>query len=153
MDLIRDIAAVVGCISSVLALLSIFSERVQSFIKRIFTKHTKEIVETDAKQNQEINEVKSILLEFIKSQKNYHEEVNNQLNVIIESSKDMMRQRIMSYYYKGKPNHELTIYQKEAVDELYKDYKKLKGNSYIDKYYERMNNWKINYEDNEFEGK
>ena len=51
MDLIRDIAAVVGCISSVLALLSIFSERVQNFIKRIFTKHTKEIMETDAKQN------------------------------------------------------------------------------------------------------
>lgn len=77
MDLVRDIAAVIGCISSVVALLSIFSEKVQSFITRIFTRHTKEIVETDAKQNQEINEVKSILLEFIKSQKNYHEEVNN----------------------------------------------------------------------------
>ncbi|MBQ6629341.1 MAG: hypothetical protein IJH65_11080 [Methanobrevibacter sp.] len=51
MDLIRDVAAVVGCISSVLALLSIFSEKVQSFIKKFFTKHTKEIVEIDAKQN------------------------------------------------------------------------------------------------------
>ena len=34
-------------------------------------------------------------------------------------------------------------YDKEVLDELYKDYKSQLGNSYIDKYYNRMKNWHI----------
>jgi hypothetical protein len=37
----------------------------------------------------------------------------------------------------------MTYHEKEALDVYYKDYKKIKGNSYIDKYYTRMSLWKI----------
>jgi hypothetical protein len=42
----------------------------------------------------------------------------------------------------------MTLLEKERLDQFYKDYKALKGNSYIDKYYKRMSAWKIHdYDD------
>lgn len=65
------------------------------------------------------------------------------IEVLTQSSKDVLRQRIMDIYYRGKDTRTLTIYDKEALDELYKDYKSERGNSYIDKYYSRMETWAI----------
>ena len=65
------------------------------------------------------------------------------IEVLTQSSKDVLRQRIMDIYYRGRDTKTLTIYDKEALDELYKDYKSEHGNSYIDKYYSRMETWAI----------
>ena len=74
------------------------------------------------------------------------------IEILTESSKDMLRQRIMSIYHKYKKERKMPIYDKEVLDELYKDYKKEHGNSYIDKYYGRMEIWEIidEGEENEF---
>jgi superoxide dismutase len=37
----------------------------------------------------------------------------------------------------------LTEHQKEVLEQYYVDYKAMKGNSYIDKYYNRMKKWKV----------
>lgn len=145
MNLIRDIAAIIGCISAFLALVATFSEKGQVAIRKIFTKHTQQIIDTDNKQNEEIKEIKDLLVNFINTTKEQNDKIDAKLESISEGSKDMLRQRIMSYYYKGKQYRELSIYQKEAVDELYKDYKKLGGNNYIDKYYARMSEWNVHY--------
>lgn len=44
----------------------------------------------------------------------------------------------------------MTEHEREALEQYYKDYKALNGNSYIDKYYSRMILWDIvadDYED------
>ena len=56
----------------------------------------------------------------------------------------------MAIYHKNKSNRSLTEYEKEALEQYYKDYKALKGNSYIDNRYARMYKWAIIYDD-EFE--
>jgi len=40
MDLVRDIAAIIGCISAFLALVATFSEKGRVAIRKFFTKHT-----------------------------------------------------------------------------------------------------------------
>ena len=68
---------------------------------------------------------------------------NNRIETLFDSSKDVLREKIMGIYHKNKANKTLKIYEKEALDQYYKDYKKEDGNSYIDRYYNRMCTWEI----------
>lgn len=66
------------------------------------------------------------------------------------SSKDVLREKIMKIYYDNKQERKMTEHEREALEQYYKDYKALNGNSYIDKYYSRMILWDIvadDYED------
>ena len=49
---------------------------------------------------------------------------NNRIEVLFDSSKDVLREKIMGIYHKNKANKTLKIYEKEALDQYYKDYKK-----------------------------
>jgi hypothetical protein len=59
------------------------------------------------------------------------------------SAKDVLREKIMQMYFKNKADKTLTLHEKEALDQYYKDYKAINGNSYIDKYYGRMKKWQV----------
>ena len=72
--------------------------------------------------------------------------LHSNLEVLAQGTKDMLRQRIMTIYREYKHKQALPIAIREALDELYKDYKAQGGNSYIDKYYNRMLKWKVIYE-------
>lgn len=73
-------------------------------------------------------------------------EQNKLIEILTQGSKDMMRQRIMDIYHKYKVTKSFPVHVKEALDELYKDYKAEGGNSYIDKYYARMMPWETYFE-------
>lgn len=68
------------------------------------------------------------------------------------SAKDVLREKIMRIYHTYKNSRSFPLYEQEALEQYYKDYKKLKGNSYIDKYYGRMSKWEVTYEDDYDEG-
>lgn len=63
------------------------------------------------------------------------------------SARDVLREKIMRIYHTYKHDRAFPLYEKEALEQYYKDYKRLLGNSYIDKYYGRMAKWEIIYED------
>ena len=62
------------------------------------------------------------------------------------SAKDVLREKIMAIYHEYRAERAYPTYKKEALEQYYKDYKKLNGNSYIDKYYARMSRWQEIYE-------
>lgn len=76
-------------------------------------------------------------------------EQSKNLEKLNQSSKDVLRQKIMTIYHQYKERRKIPVFAKEALDELYKDYKSQGGNSYIDKYYNRMSNWEIDYTEDE----
>lgn len=67
------------------------------------------------------------------------------------SAKDVLREKIMGIYHEYRTERAYPTHKKEALEQYYKDYKTLKGNSYIDKYYARMTKWQEIYEDYEDE--
>lgn len=67
------------------------------------------------------------------------------------SAKDVLREKIMGIYHEYRAERAYPTHKKEALEQYYKDYKTLKGNSYIDKYYARMAKWQEIYEDYEDE--
>lgn len=68
-------------------------------------------------------------------------EQNNVIDVLTRSSKDVLREKIMGIYHKGKAEKTLEFHEREALNQYYIDYKAMNGNSYIDKYYNRMRRW------------
>jgi hypothetical protein len=63
------------------------------------------------------------------------------------SAKDVLREKIMGVYHEYKSDRAFPTHKKEALEQYYKDYKKLNGNSYIDKYYLRMKQWREIFDD------
>lgn len=92
-----------------------------------------------------VDEIKPILDEILAQ----NTAQNKQIDILTISSKDMLRQRIMAIYHANRMDRTLTETEAEILNELYKDYKAQKGNSYIDKYYNRMKTWEIIADDYE----
>lgn len=65
------------------------------------------------------------------------------MTAIKEGLKALLRSRILEIYYKYEQDRTLRQYQREDVDRLYKAYKALGGNSFIDDIYEEMREWKV----------
>lgn len=73
------------------------------------------------------------------------------IEALVISAKDVLREKIMAIYHKNKYNRTLTEYERESLNQYYIDYKALKGNSYIDKRYNRMDKWKVIYDDDPYD--
>lgn len=89
--------------------------------------------------------------EVVKTLGNTIEKNKTDLEDLKISARDVLREKIMAIYHKNKRERTITQYEKEALDQYYKDYKALGGNSYIDKYYNRMKYWKIIYDDYDYD--
>ena len=69
--------------------------------------------------------------------------LTKQYEALAISAKDVLREKIMQIYFKNRRDRTLTYHEREALDQYYIDYKAIKGNSYIDKYYNRMKLWQV----------
>lgn len=63
------------------------------------------------------------------------------------SARDVLREKIMAIYHKNKVERSMSEYEREALDQYYKDYHALNGNSYIDKRMVRMAKWNVVYDE------
>ena len=63
------------------------------------------------------------------------------------SARDVLREKIMRIYRDGRVTRTMHEDDRDALIQYYKDYKALKGNSYIDDRYDRMKKWTIVYDD------
>lgn len=79
------------------------------------------------------------LLNNKKKEKDREETIENQK----ETDKCLLRDRITAVYFKHYHDGEMRQYEYENVERLYRQYKKLGGNSFIDKIWNEMQDWKI----------
>lgn len=60
-----------------------------------------------------------------------------------ETDRCLLRDRITEIYYKHCHERQMRLYEYEDMEKLYMQYKKLKGNSFIDKVWEEVQGWTI----------
>lgn len=60
-----------------------------------------------------------------------------------ETDRCLLRDRITSIYYKHRRNCEMKLYDYDNLERLYKQYKNLGGNSFVDKIWEEVQEWEI----------
>jgi hypothetical protein len=75
--------------------------------------------------------------------------LTTQYEALAISAKDVLREKIVAMYENNKDRRKLKFFEKEALTQYYKDYKKMGGNSYIDRIYGRMVTWPV--EDDDYE--
>ena len=63
--------------------------------------------------------------------------------LIIQGIKCLLRSEMLRTYYHNKDKEEIRQYELENFIALYKAYKTLKGNSFIDKIYKEVMTWKV----------
>ena len=61
--------------------------------------------------------------------------------------KDSIGAEILTFYEAHKVKRIITETEKDSIEDLYKAYKAIQGNHYVDKIYERMTSWTITDED------
>lgn len=64
------------------------------------------------------------------------------LDTVVTTEKNTLRIEIIKIYTANRAKRSLSTLDRERLEQFYTDYKALKGNSYIDKYYNRMKKWK-----------
>ena len=129
-----------------------FDAKVIAIIKKIIPDMLIEHdLETRAKYRADrenyLQEIKKEVLASIQQELGQVANLTEQYEALVISAKDVLREKIMTIYHKNKRDRTLTEHEKEALDQYYIDYKAMKGNSYIDKYYNRMKKWGIIIED------
>ena len=64
-------------------------------------------------------------------------------SAMIEATKCSLRNDILEIYDRCKDNKEITKYQLESIEYSYKQYKRLKGNSFVDSIHTKVQNFEI----------
>ena len=61
----------------------------------------------------------------------------------IETDRCLLRDRILATYYKHRNSRKIGIYEFENVEHMYVQYKKIGGNSFVDKIWSEMKTWDV----------
>lgn len=123
-----------GALAAITGILKFFGVPINFFRNK--HKEDKELQKT-------ITEAINKNTEMIEEIKNINLQQNSDIENIIVAVRDALRYKIMDIYKTYKHIKEIPISEKEKLDETMADYKKLNGNSYIDKYYSRMLTWTV----------
>lgn len=133
MEIVRDIASIVGMLSGIFALWGLLSQKGQQFLGKILDKHTSSIVETDEMQSEQIKEILDILIT-----------VNERLEVNEAVARQECRDKLKDIYYKYCNKKVVPLFDRKTADAIYALYtEKLNGNSYATLLYQQIISWEI----------
>ena len=129
-----------------------FREKICATLKEvlpeILTEHDKEVRERYlADRERYLHDIESAVLKDINGKLTQIEKLTDYYEVLIVTAKDVLREKIVTIYLNNKNDKSMTVLERERLDQFYKDYKALNGNTYIDKYYKRMKKWETVEED------
>lgn len=133
MEIVRDIASIVGMLSGIFALWGLLSKTGQKLLTSFVEKQNAAIVKSDEQQSTQIKEILDILIT-----------VNERLETSEEVAKQECRDKIKDIYYKYCDKKVIPLYDRKTADANYKLYtEKLNGNSYAALLYGQITSWEI----------
>ena len=92
------------------------------------------------------NEYKPVIDEI----RGLNEDQDRKMDLLICSSRDLLRARIVEIIDKYKPYKKITERDREVLDQLYNDYKNEDGNGTVERAYKRTEDWEVISEDTIF---
>ena len=128
-------------------------ERIKTIIDEVMPQilHNHDLSIRDKYKSDRQNYLNEIKKEILNEIQDDIKENTETIDALVISARDVLREKIMGIYHKNKYNRSMTEYEREALNQYYVDYKKLGGNSYIDKRYNRMEKWKVIYDDDPYD--
>jgi len=145
MEVVKDIAAILGVILSAASILALVSKTARASIAKVFRKYgDADKVEANTDM---IAEIKSLLEKHIEEDKGFKESIveNNEIN--LEFTRTQCRNIIKNIFYRYNDTRVLPLYEKKtlmSIEELY--VKRLHGNSFASLLLDEMREWDVDYE-------
>lgn len=152
MEIVKEIAALVGCILSCISLLTLMitplRKKVGGWVAHFADKTETTNALGDIKR--ELSEIRIQMTQDTQEYKQQIDDLKKQVNAIIqfnqknhEALKDMIRERIVSAYYLNLENKTLHFEEWETISELSSSYEDLGGNSFVKGLVRQMSMWTI----------
>lgn len=133
MEVIKNIAAIIGLVLSIVSFITLCTKGGRKFIKSFFQKNTKDIQIENQRQTKDIEEIKGTL-EVLLQKAEGHDEV----------SKQQCRDTIKNIYYKYQKEKRIPLYERKTADRTYDIYTNIfHGNSYATLLYTEICKWEI----------
>ena len=132
METFKDIAVILGCITSTITVITLVMAAIPKFRKKVADwirgKSGSSNIEKD------IAQVKYML------EKHMADDMSKKEGIALqkEAMKCMLRDTITHIYYKRVNSGEIPVYEMEDLVHLYESYKALGGNSYVKNLYDQM---------------
>jgi len=146
MEVIKDIAAVIGGILSAVSLIILLSKPARKFAANIFVRIFKKYGDIEPVHD-EIAEIKKMLEKHIDDEKEFKESVIAVNEINIEFMRTTCRNIIKNTFYKYKDTKILPLYEKKTlmiIEPLYIE--KLNGNSFAALLLKEMADWEVDYD-------
>lgn len=133
MEIVKNIAAILGAILSVISLITICTKAGRDFIKGFFQKNTKELADANDTQDKDIKEIKETLKDVLA--------ITSTLRLVaVQQCRDTLK----NIYYKYQAEKKIPLYERKTADKTYAIYHdKFQENTYATLLYNEITKWKI----------
>jgi len=141
MEIIKNIAAIIGCILSVASFITLCTKGGRKFIGKVIKMNTKELEEMNRQQNNTINDIK----ESLDNLSNKIESLCNQVGILEGISSQQCRDVIKNIYYKYHVTKKIPLYERKTIDKTYANYQRCSDgkNTYATLLYNEICKWEI----------
>jgi len=141
MEVIKDVAAVLGVILSFASVITLLSKNARTALTKLIRKYgNAEEAETT------IGEIKALLERHITDDERFKAELKTQSEINLEFTKTQCRSLIKNTFYRYEDSRVLPLYEKKTlilIEDLYIN--RLKGNSFAEFLLDEMRDWEIDY--------
>lgn len=152
MEVIKNIAAIVGCVLSCISLLTLIIKPIRTkiinWVAEIADKSETASMLTEMQK--QINCLHKQMQENAEENRKHNEEMQAKIDSIVkadkksnEALKDIIRERIVSTYYCNLQTNKLHYEEWETVSELADSYFDLGGNHFVKSLMDKMSAWEI----------
>ena len=140
-EIIKNIAVVIGCISGMLTLIFMISKKFRCFISIK--------VNNALQKNKNENKLESIsnkLDTYIKSDEEFKKSLREDMDIQKDFARDQCRNTIKDIFFRYCNIKKIPLYELKTADYTYTTYhNKLEANSYISLLYNEIKKWEIDY--------
>ena len=141
MEVIKNIAAIIGCILSLSSLIALCTKGGRKFIARIVKSNTKELEEINQEQNETIKGIKNSLDNLNTNVQS----LRDQVQILEGISSQQCRDVIKNIYYKYHATKKIPLYERKTIDKTYSNYQRCSDgkNTYATLLYNEICKWEI----------
>ncbi len=140
MEIIKNIAAIIGLILSVTSVLTLCTKWGRNFIFKVIKANTKDLQDINQKQNETIESINESLNSLVLK----INELTDDNTIIKEILVQQCRNVVKNIYYKYHTTKKIPLYERKTVDKTYEIYHdRLGGNSYVQLLYNEICKWEI----------
>lgn len=138
MEVVKNIAAVLGTIISAASLITLMSKTARQAIAGLFKKYG---------NSDDMAEIKQLLERHLEEDKKFKEDISEMNDISMEFARTQCRTIIKNIFYKYDKTKVLPLYEKKtlmSVKDLYVN--RLHGNSFAIMMLDEMDGWEVDYE-------